>query len=95
MERQLTDKQISELCSYMRIIDLMNANPDKLDQEPKLKETMDLFSEKVRQIMEQLSDEECDEILEIHREQLQEIERMAAIKEAKKQKKKLPKAKED
>ncbi len=73
MERELTDHEIAELCSFMRVIDLMKKNQNILDEKPELQEMIDKLCSSVNFIMEQLSEEQRDEVLEIHKEQLEEI----------------------
>ena len=88
MERQLTDEQLSELCMYMRIIDLSKANGPVVDKSPAFKQGIDLLSKKVAEIMATLSEEEQDMVLEEHRLQLQQIrEEKVTKKQTKKRKK--------
>ena len=84
MERELTDKQISEICMYMRVIDLMRKNQKILSENEEIKKQYDKICLLVSQLMENISEEQRDEVLEEHKIQLEEI----AKKEAKKQRKK-------
>lgn len=76
MEVELTDDMISQLCMYMRTIDLFNKHPEILDPAPDIKEKVEIIKEKVDQIFSLLTEEQCNEVLEIHRIQLQEIAEM-------------------
>jgi len=84
MERELTDHQISEICMYMRVIDLMRKNQKILSENEEIKKNYDKLCLLVSQLMENISEEQRDEVLEVHKIQLEEI----AKKEARKQRKK-------
>ncbi len=84
MERELTDHQISEICMYMRVIDLMRKNQKILSENEEIKKQYDKLCLLVSHLMENISDEQRDEVLEEHKIQLEEL----AKKEAKKQRKK-------
>jgi len=89
MEREMTDKEISQLCMYMRVIDFMGKNQKILSENEEMKMNYDKLCLTVNEIMENISDEQRDEVLEVHKIQLEEI----AKKEAKKLRKKQPKKK--
>jgi len=84
MEPKLTDEQISEICMYMRVIDLMRKNQKILSENEEIKKQYDKLCLLVSHLMENISEEQRDEVLEEHKIQLEEI----AKKEAKKQRKK-------
>ena len=84
MERNLTDDEISHLCMYMRVIDFMRKNQNVLDQNAEMKKNYDKLCLTVNELMENISEEQRDEVLEEHKIQLEEI----AKEEAKKQRKK-------
>ena len=84
MERELTDEQISQICMYMRVIDFMRKNQKVLDENLEMKKNYEKLCLTVNDLMENISDEQRDEVLEVHKIQLEEI----AKKEAKKQRKK-------
>jgi len=84
MERELTDEQISEICMFMRVIDLMRKNQKILSENEEIKKQYDKLCLLVSHLMENISEEQRDEVLEEHKIQLEEI----AKKEAKKQRKK-------
>ena len=84
MERELTDEQVSQLCMYMRVIDFMGKNQKILDENVEMKKQYENLRLTVSQIIDNISEEERDAVLEIHKIQLEEI----AKKEAKKQRKK-------
>ena len=88
MERQLTDEQLSELCIYMRIIDLSKANEQVVDKSPAFKQDIKLLCKKVEEIMAILSEEEQDMVLEEHRLQLQQIQEAKVSKKRTKKRKK-------
>ena len=73
MDRELTDKEIAELWSFMRVIDLMKKNQDILDEKPELQKMIDELCTSVNIIMDNLTEEQRDEVLEIHKEQLEAI----------------------
>jgi len=86
MEHELTDEEISHVCMYMRVIDLMRKNQKILDKNEELKKQFEKLCLLVGQLMENFTDEQRDEVLEEHKIQLEEL----AKKEAKKQRKKQP-----
>jgi len=84
MEHELTNEEISQICMYMRVIDFMGKNQKVLSENPEIKENYDKLRLMVSELMENISDDQRDEVLEVHKIQLEEI----AKKEAKKQRKK-------
>ena len=84
MERDLTNEEISQLCMYMRVIDFMRKNQKVLDENLEMKKNYEKLCLTVNDLMENISDEQRDEVLEVHKIQLEEI----AKKEAKTQRKK-------
>ncbi len=82
MQEEITDEQISQLCMYMRIIELMKRNPQVLEKK-EIKKGYDDLCKKVDVIMKLLSPEEMNIVLETHKKQLQEIEEEEAKKQAK------------
>ena len=69
---------------YMRVIDLMGKNQNILNENVEMKKQYDKLCLTVNEIMENISDEQRDEVLEVHKIQLEEI----AKQEVKKQRKK-------
>ena len=88
MERELTDEQVSQLCMYMRVIDFMGKNQKILDENVEMKKQYENLRLTVSQIIDNISEEERDAVLEIHKIQLEEIAMEQAKKQAKKQLKK-------
>ena len=84
MEHELTGEEISHVCMYMRVIDLMRKNQKILDENEDVKKQYEKLCLLVNQLMENFTDEQRDEVLEEHKIQLEEI----AKKEAKEQRKK-------
>ncbi|HEY5591567.1 MAG TPA: hypothetical protein VIK55_11180 [Paludibacter sp.] len=68
----------------MRVIDLMGKNQNILNENVEMKKQYDKLCLTVNEIMENISDEQRDEVLEVHKIQLEEI----AKQEVKKQRKK-------
>ena len=87
MKNELTDEEKSHLCMYMRVIDLMGKNQNVLDENKEIKEKYDKLCLTVNQIMETISEEQQDEVLEMHKVQLQELANQEAKKQTKKQQK--------
>jgi len=88
MKPELTDKEISQLCMYMRVIDLMGKNQKILSDNEEIKKNYDKLCLTVSEIMDNISDEQRDEVLEVHKIQLEEIARQELKKQSKKQPKK-------
>ena len=78
MIQKLTDDQISSLCMYMRVIDFFRKNRNVLNEE--MEQHYYILCKNVNEIMEALTDEQRDEILEIHKIQLQEIAKQSGEK---------------
>lgn len=75
MERKLADDQVNQLCMYMRIIDLMQKHLSRLDTNLELKKQYKKLCKYVDEILETISDEEKDEIMEMHEFQLNELKK--------------------
>lgn len=88
MEHELTDEEISHVCMYMRVIDLMRKNQKILDENEEIKVQYEKLCLLVNQLMENFTDEQRDEILEEHKRQLEELAKQEAKKQSKKQRKK-------
>ena len=86
MERELTDEQVSQLCMYMRVIDFMGKNQKILDENVEMKKQYENLRLTVSQIIDNISEEERDAVLEIHKIQLEEIAKQEAKKQRKKNK---------
>ena len=80
MAEKLGDEEISTICMYMRIVDLFKNNPDIVEKTPGLKENFEILCTQVGEIMELLTDEQRDELLEEHKLQWEEM--LAATKKA-------------
>jgi hypothetical protein len=68
---QLTNEQMSRVCMFMRVIDLLKSRPDILEQCPEMKTKLDQVCRAVNQIMELLTEEQRDAVLEEHQRQLE------------------------
>jgi hypothetical protein len=86
MERELTDEQVSQLCMYMRVIDFMGKNQKILDENVEMKKQYENLRLTVSQIIDNISEEERDAVLEIHKIQLEEIAKQEAKKQRRKNK---------
>ena len=87
-KRDLTEDEINTLCRDMRVVDLFKKNPDILDSNPDIKQYFDKYCSLVDQIIECISEEQLDIVLERHRLQLQDIDDEIIKKEKRKKKKK-------
>jgi len=85
MEHELTDEEISHVCMYMRVIDLMRKNQKILDENEEIKKQYEKLCLLVNQLMENFTDEQRDEVLEEHKIQLEEIAKLEVKKQSKKQ----------
>jgi hypothetical protein len=73
MEEQLTDEMINKICMFLRIIDLFNNNREKMEEIPEIKKEYERLSTTVNEIMNNLTEEQRDKVLEIHKIQTEEI----------------------
>lgn len=70
MDHKLTDEQISELCMFMRVSDLLRENKHLFKDNHEFMKSFQKIQANVNEILESLSPEEIDEILEEHKLQL-------------------------
>jgi len=89
MKGELTNDQISQVCMYMRVVEYMKKNEKILSENEEMKKNYEKLCLTVAEIMESITDEQRDEVLEVHKKQLKQI----AKQEAKKQSNKQPKTK--
>ena len=73
MENELTNETISKLCMMMRIIDLFHKNLKNIEKLPEMKKEYKSLSSELNEIMRNLSDDQRDKVLEIHKKQMQEL----------------------
>ncbi|WP_320054334.1 hypothetical protein [uncultured Acetobacteroides sp.] len=73
MSMSLSDEEINQICMYMRIVDFMRDNQEMVESNPEMVELVAQLNTCVGKIMDVLTDEEKDELLEEHRFQLEEI----------------------
>jgi hypothetical protein len=73
MEHVLTDDEISRICMMMRIIDLFHKNLDKIEKIPEMKKEYNNLSSAVNEIMRNLTDDQRDKVLKIHKKQMHEL----------------------
>ena len=73
MEEQLDDENVSQLCMFMRLIDLFDKNESIVNSNPEMADTVNELREKVKCIMDMLSDEQKDYVLEEHKIQTEYV----------------------
>ena len=88
MERKLTDEEISNICMFMRVSELLKNNQHIMVDHPEFKQAYDMLKIKMDQILEMLTQEEIDEILEEHKAQLEILAEEEDKKNAKQMKRK-------
>jgi hypothetical protein len=86
MENELTDDEINEICMFLRVIDLMKKNQEIVDTNPAMKNEIEAMSKLVKEIMDKLSDEQRDKVLETHKIQAEIVEKELQRKEKRKNK---------
>ena len=59
---------------YMRVSDFMKKNQQIIDEYPDIKQTFQMLETTVGQIIQALTPEQLDEILEEHKLQLEDLE---------------------
>ena len=80
IEQKLTNEQISQLCMFMRVIDTLQKNKNIWNENPQMKEAYDKTCFHVSSIMEMLSEEQRNKVLEAHKLQAQKIAKQEAKK---------------
>ena len=88
MIEQLDEENVSQLCMFMRVIDLFDQNESIVNSNPEMADTVKELREKVQRIMDLLTDEQKDYVLEEHK-----IQSEIVAKEIEKEKKKAAKKK--
>ncbi len=87
MAHDLTDDEIDQICSFLRVIDLMKKHEAEVNSLPELKENVEKMSALVKEMMNQLTEEQQDEILEIHKLQAEAVAKEVERKLKRKKKK--------
>jgi hypothetical protein len=67
---ELTEEQINEICMMMRVTDLLNSNPEIINSNPALKKESELISKKVKEIWDNLTEEQHNKVLEEFKKQM-------------------------
>ena len=73
MIEDLDEENVSQLCMFMRIIDLFDKNEAIVNTNPEIADTVKELREKVKSIMDLLSDEQKDYVLEEHKIQTEYV----------------------
>ena len=73
MSMSLSEEEINQICMYMRIVDFMRNNQEMVDSNPEMVDLVAQLNTCVGRIMDILTDEEKDELLEVHRIQMEEL----------------------
>lgn len=73
MESELTDEQIDQLCMFMRVIDFLRKNQAVFETNAEMKETYELTCSTVNKLMDLLTEEQRNEVLEIYKMQNDEL----------------------
>lgn len=76
----LTEDEINQLCRDMRIVDLFRSNQSILDENPEIKQEFEKYCKLVSDVVDLISEEQLNIVLETHRLQLLEIESKFAKK---------------
>lgn len=75
-ENELDDEMVNKLCMYMRVIDLFQKNSHEIEDNEELKESIKDLKSQVKILMDMLSDEEQNLVLEVYQLQKQEMEKV-------------------
>ncbi|MEI6823145.1 MAG: hypothetical protein WCL51_14535 [Bacteroidota bacterium] len=73
MIEDLDEENVSQLCMFMRIIDLFDKNEAIVNTNHEIADTVKELREKVKSIMDLLSDEQKDYVLEEHKIQTEYV----------------------
>ena len=68
-EVELTEEMIAQTCMFLRVIDLMDRNHEIIKDNEDLQKTMVEVKENVKLIMDLLTPEQQDYVLEVHKVQ--------------------------
>jgi hypothetical protein len=71
MKNQLTEEEISKILTMLRIIDLFHKNLKNIEKLPEMKKKYKSLSSELNEIMRNLTDEQRNKVLEIHKTQTQ------------------------
>lgn len=73
MPEELTEEKIKSILMILRIIDLFHKNLKNIEKLPEMKKEYKSLSSELNEIMRNLTDEQRDKVLEIHKIQMQEL----------------------
>ncbi len=93
MENELTEQQINEICRDLRLVDLLKENESKINEIPEFKKLVKQLLVNVNKIMNLLTEEQRDYVLEIHKQQLDYIKKKEAKRIAQKARREVKKNK--
>ena len=72
-DAELSDEMVAQLCKFMRLIDLFDKNETIIEDNLELVDTVKELRVQVNRIMDLLSDEQKDYVLEVHKIQTEYI----------------------
>lgn len=70
---EFTEELISKICMDMRTVDILKSNYHHFEHNAEMKECFERICDLVNQMMEALTAEQLDIVLEEHKRQLEEI----------------------
>lgn len=87
MEKRLTEEQINKICANLRALDFLEKNKVLVDAHDDMKNEAEKFKALIKKVIDELTDEERDEVLEIHKIQREALDKKLARKLKKPKKK--------
>jgi hypothetical protein len=84
MENPLTTEDLDRICSNLRAIDFMKRHQAEMDRLPELKQEFEKLSSLTRQLIDQLSEDQRNRVLEIHKVQADALAKALKKEEKKK-----------
>lgn len=84
MKYELTPELIAQLCTYMRLVELFENNPDAVNSNAEFKERSVQFTATMKNIWDALTEEQQNIILEEYKKQSKVIENEQSSKKKKK-----------
>ena len=73
MEEKLTNEQISTICMMMRTVEVLRIHEHNFSDNIQMKEAYTKVSAEVNKLMDMLTDEQRNEVLEEHQRQLKKM----------------------
>jgi hypothetical protein len=74
MEEKLDEEMVASICMYMRMVDFFRTYEKEISDKPEIVESVNELNARVKEMMDLLTDEQQDYVLEEYKYQKEYIE---------------------